>query len=391
MTVITPRRALIGAATAGIVLASQPALIASPALILPPSVSEALERRGVVEPHRRAPDIENVLAMLMMAKMMPGVGASGPSGPAALLPQDVFATSLYTGNGSSQTITTGLTINADGGLVWTKARSSNAHGSHNLYDTLRGNNSLLFTNLTDAAAGVNDLDFTSTGFTVKSSARNNINASNYVTWSFRRAPKFFDVVTYTGDGSGARTLSHALGNLPGMVIVKSTSSATNWNVWHTGLSAPSTTIILLNTSDAQSTGETAYFNSTHTTTTFTIQAANNTSGRTYVAYLFAHDTTAGGLVQCGSFTSTGGATASVTLGWRPQFVMFKRTDGADAWYMLDTTRGLTTGSDAYLRANTSQAEASFDVGDTTSTGFTLTTGLLAASAQYVFLAIRAAA
>ena len=151
-------------------------------------------------------------------------------------------------------------------------------------------------------------------------------------------PKFFDVITYTGDGSGSvRNINHNLGSVPGMIIVKNTNAG-NWAVWHRTF-ATDTNMYLDLTNAAN-----LYYdfnNSGITSTQFSIQTGGtgslNVSGDTYVAYLFAHN--AGGfgadgsqnVVSCGNFTTSASDT-TISLGWEPQFVIFKRTDGA--WQRL---------------------------------------------------------
>ena len=138
---------------------------------------------------------------------------------------DVFSTYLYTGNGSTQTINNGIDLAGKGGLVWIKLRSGpNAVSNHVLFDTVRGAGRRLYTNTTDAEFnGGNILTaFTSSGFTIDASIYND-SSNAPVSWTFRKAAKFFDVVTYTGTGS-ATTIAHNLGSTPGCIIVKRTDT-----------------------------------------------------------------------------------------------------------------------------------------------------------------------
>ena len=150
--------------------------------------------------------------------------------------EDVFRTYLYTGNGSTQTITNGIDLAGKGGLVWTKSRS-NAQG-HRLSDTARGIYNTIFTNTTDAQVYDTTYltNFGATGFTLGTT--NNSSGQNYASWTFRKQPKFFDVVTYTGSTSGV-TINHSLGSVPGCIIIKKTSSASanGWYVWHRDLAS----------------------------------------------------------------------------------------------------------------------------------------------------------
>ena len=112
--------------------------------------------------------------------------------------EQIFSTYLYTGNGSTQTITNNIDLSTKGGLVWIKGRESANAYNHVLYDSNRGTTKRISSNTTsaeDTASGVTA--FNSNGFTIGSNATSNENTYNYVSWTFREQPKFFDIVTYT--------------------------------------------------------------------------------------------------------------------------------------------------------------------------------------------------
>jgi hypothetical protein len=311
--------------------------------------------------------------------------------------EDLFSTYLYTGNGSTQTITNGIDLSGQGGLVWIKWRNT-TYGSvdHNLYDTSRGVLNRILSNTTDAqVTQASSLTaFNSTGFSLGGTSGTNGNNANYVSWTFREQPKFFDVVTYTGTGS-ARTVAHNLGSVPGCIIVKRTdTSGFDWPVYHR--STGNTQRLLLNDTVPAAASSGFWNDTTPTSTVFTVGSNVNTnaSGGTYVAYLFAHD--AGGFpvsgggstngISCGSWTGTG-STFTVNLGYEPQWLMFKRTDDVGDWIIIDNMRGVTVdGADAYLRPNTSGAESNITGGATlNSTGFSWATG---AGSTFIYIAIR---
>jgi hypothetical protein len=138
--------------------------------------------------------------------------------------EDVFSTYLFTGTGSNQTITNNIDLSTKGGLVWTKCRSDNQ--THNLIDTVRGGD----VSLNSASTGANDFgggqgaqSFTSTGFVT-----GGFSARTYASWTFRKQPKFFDIVTYTGNGTASRSISHSLGSKPGFVVIKRTDTTSDW-------------------------------------------------------------------------------------------------------------------------------------------------------------------
>lgn len=293
--------------------------------------------------------------------------AVGAPAAAAVYVEDVFSTYLYTGNGATQTITNGIDLSGQGGLVWLKPRSG-TYGviNHRLYDTARGAGQWLSSNLTDAntSTGNTLTAFTSSGFTLDSTAYNASGepAGCYASWTFREQPKFFDVVTYTGDGAN-RTIAHSLDAVPGSIIVKRTDIAANWAVYHRSLA--NTQYLVLNTTAAAVTGATWWNSTTPTSAVFSVgtDASVNASGGTYVAYIFAHDAGGFGLtgtdnvISCGSLTSITSTDVSVTLGYEPQFVLWKRAIGGTGnWNLADTTRGNSYTSWQKLFANTTAAE-----------------------------------
>jgi hypothetical protein len=314
--------------------------------------------------------------------------------------EDTFSCFLYTGNASTQTITNGIDLSTKGGLVWSKIRSGG--GSHQLIDTARGRAYSLQSNLTDAQTGPssapNDLtSFNTDGFSlgVNQNIGINTSGSTYVSWTFRKQPKFFDVVTYTGTGSNT-TIAHNLGSVPGCIIIKGTDSTFSWKVYHR--STGNTTVLNLNLTDAAYSGLTTYWNSTTpTSTVFSLgnDASVNANGSTYIAYIFAHDAGGFGLtgtdnvISCGSFTTDGSGTATVSLGYEPQWLMVKSTAIAQNWFILDTMRGMSYSESLNLKPNTSGAEVDFgpNVFVPTATGFVETAGLTP-SETYIYIAIR---
>ena len=331
-------------------------------------------------------------------------GAAG-GGAELLAIEDVFSTYLYTGTGSALTITNGIDLAGEGGMVWVKPRSF--AGAHVVVDTERGADQILVPNTTLANTDYTSQNgitaFNSDGFSLGSDTSGVVNysAATFASWTWRKAPRFFDVVTYTGTGAN-RTVAHNLGVEPGCIIIKETTAARSWYVYHR--STGNTQYLNLNLTSAAATASTAFNNTSPTDTEFTVGTINgiNNSGATYVAYLFAHDPLgpsgdgSDGLIACGSFNSGGSAAyVDVDLGWEPQWLMFKASSTATSWYMVDTMRGIATGgNDPVLQANASYDESLFsgDYIDVTSKGFRLTpTGwnsLIGPNADLIYIAIR---
>ena len=327
--------------------------------------------------------------------------AFGGGTPAAGPPyiEDVFSTYLYTGNGSTQTITNGIDLSTKGGLVWIKDRT--AANSNVLFDTVRGANKRLISNLTNAESTETTAvtSFNNNGFSIGSSAVLNTSSNNLVSWTFREQAKFFDIVTYTGTGSN-RTIAHALGSVPGCIIVKRTNAVADWQVYHRSLA--NTQYMVLNTNAAAATGTTRWNSTTPTSSVFSLgtDATVNASGGTYVAYIFAHNAGGFGLtgtdnvIACGSYVGDGTTTQLINLGFEPQWLMIKDSSFGESWYMVDNMRGLLgVGSGAaglaYLKAEQSTAEQSANwIANASPVGFTNGSQVMDLGSTFIYIAIR---
>ena len=304
-----------------------------------------------------------------------GFGEFAQAGTTTTYIEDVFSTYLYTGNGSTQTITNGIDLAGKGGLTWIKQRSISQY--HALIDTARGNNSLS-SNVTAGQAALGTLfsGFTSSGFTLgPDNGSNFLNGTDitYASWTFRKQPKFFDVVTFTGSqsyGGTGQVVNHSLGSTPGCIIVKPLSDTSgsgftlnNWIVYHRGLSSPTTQYLRLNTTNAVD-GNSDKVRAV-SDTSFTAGWEIGLNGIQYVAYVFAHNAGGFGLtgtdnvISCGGFTVSGGATTTVNLGYEPQWVLIKRVDTTGNWELFDSMRGFTVdfNKSAKLFPNLSDAES----------------------------------
>lgn len=328
--------------------------------------------------------------------------AAAGTGDDKLYVEDVFSTYIYSGNNGSLTINNGIDVAGKGGMVWVKKRSQSSNNE--IADTARGVSAVLgralYTNTTGAQGSGDVTGFNSSGFNLSyNTGAGNGLGQTFASWTFRKAPKFFDVVTYTGNGAPSQTINHGLGVTPGMVVIKRTDSTSDWVVWHRSLTLANTAQgMVLNTTDAfgNQTGSSVWGStSPMTASTFSVGASGpgtwntNLNGGSYVAYLFAHDTTTDGLIQCGSVTTSGSSFSSVNLGWEPQFVLVKSSNYADGWKLLDTSRGLSFSTAQLLQPNDSAAEiaAGANYADVNATGFRLN-GSVFGSNTYIYMAIR---
>ena len=164
----------------------------------------------------------------------------------------------------------------------------------------------------------------------------------------------FSVVTYTGTGANA-TVGHGLGTAPSMVIVKDRVAATSWQVYHSSLGG--TDAILLNSTGATFASSVYWNNTNPTSSVFSIGTSSfaNTGSNTYVAYCWSE---IDGFSKFGSYTGTGASGNTVTTGFKPAFVMVKRTDSTGGWSLFDNTRDPVNPIDVRLQANVSDAENS---------------------------------
>jgi len=344
-----------------------------------------------------------------------GMGIAGqPSGSVDVA--EVFSTDLwdgtyYNGNGATTTINNGIDLAGEGGLVWLKTRVKTGMGA--LYDTGRGANSVLFSGTTNAS-GSSSSDvfgsFTSTGFvtgangTTNGSETASANSGNkFVSWTFRKKEKFFDIVTWTGNGADGRQIAHSLNSAPAMMLVKRTDSPENWAVYHKNANGGDAYLKLDTTAALDNRGELLWGDGTNfiapTSTVFTIGSFGslaNANGGTYIAYLFADNSSEDAddqMIKCGGYTGTNTNSGPVIdLGWEPQFVMIKSSNGGGNWIMFDTMRGMTVdGTDSFLFANLSNAEDGYSFINVTPTGFKFITneGQVNGNETYIYMAIRA--
>ena len=344
------------------------------------------------------------------------MGAAGAVGGATYV-DDVFSSYLWKGDGNSgRTITNNIDVSGEGALVWMKSR--NTGNVHVLFDTERGANQRL---RSDSNLGQNNTDtlqpsFTSSGFTVGSGNEVNGSGNYYSSWTFRKAPGFFDIVTWTGNGTANRKISHSLDSVPGAIWIKRLTGSTGTNVsdwicYHrksNGGSYPWNYLDYLNrdiwpSNDAS--GNYLY-NVAPAADEFTIGSHEtvNNNGDSYVAYIFAHNDQRFGenidkeIIKCDSYTGDGSTSNEINLGWEPQWVLVKNAKvGAGGgsggnWIQWDNMRGVvTSGNDEYFSLNNNSAESAFESIEFTPTGFILKSSssfINSNSKPYIFIAIR---
>jgi hypothetical protein len=230
-----------------------------------------------------------------------------------------------------------------------------------------------------------EYDFDSSTHWYSSGGSNNASDTDLVSWMWKRAKGYFDVVAYSGSGSN-RTLPHSLSVIPEMIWVKTRSDTDGWAVYNKTIGA--TKMLALNNADAAVTISSWWNDTEPTSASFAVgnSSATNASGRTYIAYLFA---TLDGISKVGSFSTTG-SDVNVDCGFSngARFVFIKRTDGNAEWWFWDTVRGITAGNDSRMKLHDNTAAASANNIDPYSAGFTIKWNIIGATGQdYIFYAI----
>ena len=293
--------------------------------------------------------------------------------PTILKGNQYFDATMYTGNGSTQTVTNSGGFTPD--LVWHKGRS--VAYNHGLVDSVRGNSNVLFSNSTAAESNPGaQLDITTNGFISTYRAANlanNQNAATYVGWQWKEGPtQGFDIVTGTSTGAtGTLTLAHNLGVAPSMVIAKNRDVSDNWYSWHQSLGASSGGFrIQLNITNAVAVSG-GIWGTGHTDSNVLFGQNNwfTASGQRIVAYVFSE---VAGFSRFGSYTGNNSADGPfVFCGFRPRFIMYKNSSAASQWILYDTAKNIANVSSNYLEPNTSDTENPSGLIDILSNGFKL--------------------
>jgi hypothetical protein len=321
-------------------------------------------------------------------------------------PKDYFNTVLYSGTGSSQSIT-GVGFQPD--WLWQKSRSNSQDGR--IFDAVRGGSKVIYPSLTNAESTDAQLitSFDSGGFTMGSSGTNvNDSGTTNVAWNWRgngagssntdgsitstvsaSTTSGFSIVKWTGNSSNA-TIGHGLNAVPKMIIIKSLANTTFWMVYHSAIGNDSE--IYLNRSDyGASASSTAWQDTDPTSSVFYVGGGGgdgvNVSGD-YIAYCF---TPIKGFSAMGSYVGNGSTDGSFiyTNGMKPAFIMIKRTDTSNNWLIFDNKRDGFNPQNDDLQANSSNAENASNRIDILSNGFKIkVTDIVvnASGGSYIYMA-----
>jgi len=315
-------------------------------------------------------------------------------------PSDYFNTVLYTGTDAARSLS-GVGFQPD--WVWIKSRSSAQ--SHYLGDSVRGAGLRLQSNLTNAEDGPKGItSFDADGFSLDGIASVNDGGDSYVAWNWKAngsgvtntdgsitstvsaiTESGFSIVSYTGTGANA-TVGHGLDSALDMVIVKGRDSTFDWVVWHNNLSGNE--FLILNKTDSVGSASAVWNSTIPSSSVFSLGSnlATNENADPKIAYCF-HSVE--GYSKFGSYTGNGSTDGPfVYTGFRPAFVLIKRTDSTGFWAMLDGQRPGYNVTDKVIYANASAAESTAQATDFTSNGFKPRTldSDVNASGTYIYMA-----
>jgi hypothetical protein len=285
-----------------------------------------------------------------------------------------MAATTYTGNADFNSITNSGGFQPD--FVWVKERSEVRDNI--LVDSVRGVSKALYSNLTSAEGSTSNFtEFLSNGFKVGYSGvdadKSNKLNQTYVGWQWKAgttsasntngsitstvsagATQGFSVATYTGNGSAGATFGHGLGVAPSFVIIKERGNVNGWLCYH--ISTGNTGYLELDATLSFQTLSTVWNNTTPSSSVVTLGTVSNVNrnGGTFVAYCFS---AVAGYSAFGSYTGNGSADGPfIYTGFRPRWIMIKRTDSAEVWGMWDTSRDPYNTMPDYLNANNSNQE-----------------------------------
>jgi hypothetical protein len=218
------------------------------------------------------------------------------------------------------------------------------------------------------------------------------NDTNSISWMWKRAPGYFDVVAYSGNSTGGNTVSHNLGVAPEMIWVKKRNASRSWKIYNSATGNGKA----FEFDNAIAASSVAFWNNTNpTASAFTLGSSEtvNGTGETYIAYLFA---SLPGISKVGSYTGNG-SSQTIDCGFTSgaRFILIKRTDGSGDWCVWDTVRGIVADEDARLELNTTDDENNnVDEIDPHASGFIVNNASGGQSAQingnndeYIFYAI----
>ena len=307
-------------------------------------------------------------------------------------PSAYFQIALYTGNQTARSITNDGNSNLQPDWIWDKNRNTSGY-HHNAYDSSRGVGKQLRPNKDDAeisqAQGVTA--FNSDGFSLGTDDSSNKTNSPYVAWQWKanggttstntagtnidttvqaNTTSGFSIMTYTGTGTDNDSLGHGLGAVPHVIAVKNRDEQNGWQVYHhKNTSSPETDYLNFNDNGATADDSDRWSDQAPSSTIITL-GGNDGVSKANVKYVCYAWTEIQGYSKFGSYTGNGNADgAFIYTGFKPAWLMVKKTNETEAWFIADSKRTPINPNDDILEANDSAAEGASTTLDLLSNGF----------------------
>jgi len=324
-------------------------------------------------------------------------------------PSAYFQTMIYTGNGASRSLTNDGNSDLQPDWIWIKRRDS--AGNHMSIDSTRGVTKVVYPHIANAEETLSNrvTSFDSDGYSTANEDANT-NTGTFVAWQWKanagtttsdtggnlntvyqvNSTSKFGILTYTGNESAGQSMNHGLGTTPAVFMIKNRSQGNDWAVYHhKNTAAPETDLLVLNTTAATADVNTFTSDNAPNSTVIYVGAEHNVNANTenYVCYYWAE---VQGYSKSGSYTGNGNASGPfVYTGFKPAWLMIKRTDSSEGWHMVDHKRDVNE-NNARLQAETNGSEDTSEGGlDMLSNGFKIRTtwaGFNADGGTYIYMA-----
>ena len=290
---------------------------------------------------------------------------------------EYFTTTLYTGNESTNAITNSANAgDFQPDWVWLKSRNSATH--HRLYDSSRGalKNILSSAANTEATTANSLTSFDSNGFTLGSDDNSNQNSKTFVAWQWKanggttssngdgnitstvqaNTTAGFSIVLFTGNATAGQTVGHGLGVKPEIIFAKNRSNGNNWNVYAEPVDNTGNNYLSLNGTVGKESDFNMWNDTAPTSSVITLGDRNETNGSSHNMVFYCFHSVKG-YSKIGSYTGNGNADGTfVYTGFKPAWIMLKRTDSSNNWNIFDSKRDVDNQVGNVLYANLTSAE-----------------------------------
>ena len=290
---------------------------------------------------------------------------------------EYFTTTLYTGNESTNAITNSANAgDFQPDWVWLKSRNSATH--HRLYDSSRGalKNLISSASNTEATTSNSLTSFDSNGFTLGSDDNSNQNTKTFVAWQWKanggttssngdgnitstvqaNTTAGFSIVLFTGNATAGQTVGHGLGVKPEIIFAKNRSNGNNWNVYAEPVDNTGNNYLSLNGTVGKESDFNMWNDTAPTSSVITLGDRNETNGSSHNMVFYCFHSVKG-YSKIGSYTGNGNADGTfVYTGFKPAWIMLKRTDSSNNWNIFDSKRDVDNQVGNVLYANLTSAE-----------------------------------